>query len=68
MGMICAEDELGLSDNHDGIMVLGTEADSFAVGAPLDTYVPRDTVFDLQLRLTVLTHSHILALHVSWLA
>jgi phenylalanyl-tRNA synthetase beta chain len=47
MGMICAEDELGLSDNHDGIMVLGTEADPFAVGAPLDTYVPRDTVFDL---------------------
>jgi phenylalanyl-tRNA synthetase beta chain len=21
-GMICAEDEIGLSDNHDGIMVL----------------------------------------------
>ena len=25
-GMICAEDELGLSDNHDGIMVLDAEA------------------------------------------
>jgi phenylalanyl-tRNA synthetase beta chain len=25
-GMICAEDELGLSDNHDGIMVLDTDA------------------------------------------
>ena len=25
-GMICAEDEIGLSDNHDGIMVLPNEA------------------------------------------
>lgn len=49
VGMICAEDELGLSDNHDGIMVLGTEPDSFTVGVPLDTYVARDTIFDLSI-------------------
>ncbi|MDL5050116.1 phenylalanine--tRNA ligase subunit beta [Oscillatoria amoena NRMC-F 0135] len=30
-GMICAEDEIGLSDNHDGIIVLEKDA---AVGAP----------------------------------
>ncbi|MBN2857525.1 MAG: phenylalanine--tRNA ligase subunit beta [Candidatus Delongbacteria bacterium] len=32
IGMICAEDELGLSDDHDGIMVLD---DSLAAGTPL---------------------------------
>lgn len=31
-GMLCAEDELGLSDDHDGILVLETEA---APGTPL---------------------------------
>jgi phenylalanyl-tRNA synthetase beta chain len=31
LGMICAEDELGLGEGHDGIMVLD---DAFAVGAP----------------------------------
>ncbi len=49
MGMICAEDELGLSDNHDGIMVLGTAPDSFTVGAPLDTYIVPDTIFELSI-------------------
>ncbi len=49
MGMICAEDELGLSDNHDGIMVLGTAPDSFTVGAPLDTYIAPDTIFELSI-------------------
>jgi phenylalanyl-tRNA synthetase beta chain len=32
IGMICAEDELGISDNHDGIMVLD---DSLKAGTPL---------------------------------
>src|SRR5690606_1436848 len=34
--MICAEDELGLSDDHSGIMVLDPDAE---VGAPLVTYL-----------------------------
>ncbi len=43
-GMICAEDELGLSDNHDGIMVL---SDEYAIGEPFETYLQRDTVFEI---------------------
>ncbi len=35
-GMICAEDELGLSDDHSGIMVLQPEA---VVGLPLQRYL-----------------------------
>ncbi len=35
-GMICAEDELGLSDDHEGIMVLDTKA---AVGEPFKAYL-----------------------------
>lgn len=41
-GMICAEDELGLGDDHDGILVL---ADAPAPGTPLiDALPPGDTV------------------------
>lgn len=39
-GMICAEDELGLGDSHDGIMVL---ADTLKVGTPCSE------VFDIEL-------------------
>ncbi len=44
-GMICSEKELGLSDYHEGILVLGDDA---PVGAPLASYLG-DAVFDLDL-------------------
>ena len=50
MGMICAEDELGLSDDHSGIMVLDSSA---RVGEPLSEYLDRldvatsDVIFDI---------------------
>ena len=50
MGMICAEDELGLSDDHSGIMVLSENA---VIGEPLLDYMERegkklnDTVLDI---------------------
>ncbi len=42
-GMVCSEKELGISENHEGIMVLGTEAE---IGAPLASYLG-DTVLDI---------------------
>jgi phenylalanyl-tRNA synthetase beta chain len=47
-GMICAEDELGLGDRHDGIMVLDPGAKT---GQPAKDYfnLPSDTVFELGL-------------------
>ncbi|MCS7212361.1 MAG: phenylalanine--tRNA ligase subunit beta [Chloroherpetonaceae bacterium] len=59
MGMICAEDELGLSDNHDGIMVLAEGDAPFALGTPFEQYVEHDTVFDISItpnRPDVLSH------------
>lgn len=52
MGMICAEDELGLSDDHAGIMVLAPEA---PIGQPFSAYLAaagqsgQDRVFDIAL-------------------
>jgi len=43
-GMVCSEKELGISDSHEGIMVLPAEA---PVGTPLADYLG-DTVFDLE--------------------
>ncbi len=47
-GMICAEDELGLGDDHSGIMVLEEEA---APGTPLIDVLQleKDTVFEIGL-------------------
>ena len=47
-GMICAEDELGLGTNHDGIMVLDAEAQ---IGMPASEYfkLESDTVFEIGL-------------------
>jgi phenylalanyl-tRNA synthetase beta chain len=42
-GMVCSEKELGLSDNHEGIMVLSETA---PVGTPLADYMG-DVVFDI---------------------
>ena len=40
-GMICAEDELGLSDNHDGIMVLDGDAE---IGQAFSAYLLKRAV------------------------
>lgn len=47
-GMICAEDELGLGDSHDGIMVL---PDDIAPGTPAADYynVVTDTIYEIGL-------------------
>ena len=47
-GMICAEDELGLGDSHEGIMVLDDDA---PVGMPAADYfhIEKDTVFEIGL-------------------
>jgi phenylalanyl-tRNA synthetase beta chain len=42
-GMICSEKELGISENHEGILVLGAEA---KVGTPLAEHLG-DTVLDI---------------------
>jgi len=43
-GMICAEDEIGLSDNHDGIMVLDN---SIEAGTPFINLSFYDTTLEL---------------------
>ena len=46
--MICSEKELGLSDNHDGIMILGKD---FKKGYQLKDllHIEEDTVFDFDI-------------------
>ncbi|MDQ3098448.1 MAG: phenylalanine--tRNA ligase subunit beta [bacterium] len=46
-GMMCSEKELGLGDNHEGIMILGEDAQ---VGDLLSTYLGLpDLVFDVEI-------------------
>jgi phenylalanyl-tRNA synthetase beta chain len=42
-GMVCSEKELGISDSHEGILVLPPEA---PIGAPLGAYLG-DVIFDM---------------------
>lgn len=44
-GMVCSEKELGISDKHEGIMVLPTEA---PVGTPLSDYMG-DIILDVEI-------------------
>ena len=48
-GMICAEDELGLGESHDGIMVL---PDDVAPGTPAAEYFKVESDFRLEVELT----------------
>jgi phenylalanyl-tRNA synthetase beta chain len=44
-GMLCAEDELGLGDNHDGIFILDANA---KIGQPLSDYLKLvDVIFEV---------------------
>ena len=46
-GMLCAEDELGVSENHDGLMTLDPK---WPAGTPLSEVLgPPDTVFELEI-------------------
>ncbi|MDG1689668.1 MAG: phenylalanine--tRNA ligase subunit beta [Flavobacteriales bacterium] len=47
-GMICAEDEIGLGDGHDGILILDKDAN---IGDSVSNYfnVVRDTIFEIGL-------------------
>ncbi|MCQ2752165.1 MAG: phenylalanine--tRNA ligase subunit beta [Coriobacteriales bacterium] len=46
-GMICSERELGLGDNHDGIMVLPADT---PIGMPFSDYLASgDTIIDLEI-------------------
>ena len=44
-GMVCSEKELGISENHEGILVLPPEA---PIGAPLSAYLG-DVILDLDI-------------------
>lgn len=45
LGMLCSGRELGLSQDHEGLMILGADA---PVGAPLRELVPSDTVIEVE--------------------
>ena len=48
-GMICAEDEIGLGNSHDGIMVL--DGSKYAIGTPFADYfhIEKDHIYEIGL-------------------
>lgn len=44
-GMMCSEKELGLSDNHDGLMLLAADTE---LGLPVETLFPGDTRIEIE--------------------
>lgn len=44
MGMLCSEKELGISDNHEGIIDLNTD---LPAGTPATEVLPSDVIFDV---------------------
>ena len=51
LGMICAEDEIGVGNSHDGIIVLPAEADAL-IGHPASEYYKIDDDFIIEVDLT----------------
>ena len=45
-GMMCSSRELGLGDNHEGLMILPSDA---PVGRPLHQFIPSDTLFEVEI-------------------
>ena len=52
-GMLCAEDEIGLGQGHDGIMILD---ENYEIGKPLADYyhIEKDSVYEIGLMLSCL--------------
>jgi len=46
IGMLCAADELGLGDDHNGIIIL---PETYKLGTPLRDYLKTDAIFDLEI-------------------
>jgi phenylalanyl-tRNA synthetase beta chain len=69
-GMICAEDEIGISDNHDGIMVLPPEAQAGMAAA--DYFKPyTDYIFEIGLtpnRMDAMSHLGVARDVCAWLS
>lgn len=45
-GMLCAPDELGIGEDHNGIFILPKD---YVLGIPLSRYLNKETIFDLEI-------------------